>query len=198
MQDEFINLRSVLRRTVVFITHDLIEALKLGDRIAIMKDGEMVQLGTPEEIVAQPADEYVSEFVRDVPRGKVIAAENVMEVPPVLVSSDQSLEVAIEGMREKRVTVAFVVDANGKLEGIVTMEQAIAAARNGSTKAGEVAQRGSSFISIDTPLEQCLPLVAEGNVPVAVLDEEQHLKGVITRSALIHAMCLDDGANGES
>ncbi len=197
MQDEFINLRSVVKKTVVFITHDFIEALKLGDRIAIMKDGEIVQIGTAEEIVAHPADEYVSEFVKDVPRGKVVAVESIMEQPPVLVGSAQSLEVAIEGMRVKRVTVAFVVDADGRLKGIVTMEQAITAARNGLTKAEEAAQQGFPFTSPDTPVEQCLHLVAEGNVPVAVLDEEQRLLGVVTRPALIHTVYSGDQATRE-
>lgn len=197
MQDEFINLRSVVKKTVIFITHDFIEALKLGDRIAIMRDGEIVQVGTAEEIVAHPADEYVSEFVKDVPRGKVVAAESIMEEPPVLVGSDQSLEVAIEGMRVNRVTVAFVVDADGRLKGIVTMERAIVAARNGLTRAEEAAQQGFPFTSPDTPVEQCLHLVAEGNVPVAVLDEEQRLQGVVTRLALIHAMYSGDRATRE-
>ena len=197
MQDEFINLRSVVKKTVVFITHDFIEALKLGDRIAIMRDGEIVQIGTAEEIVAHPADEYVSEFVKDVPRGKVVTAESIMEQPPVLVGSAQNLEVAIEGMRVKRVTVAFVVDADGRLKGIVTMEQAITAARNGLTKAEEAAQQGFPFTSPDTPVEQCLHLVAEGNVPVAVLDKEQRLLGVVTRPALIHTVYSGDQATRE-
>ena len=186
-----------MKKTVLFITHDFIEALKLGDRIAIMKDGEIVQIGTAEEIVAHPADEYVSEFVKDVPRGKVVAVESIMEQPPVLVGSAQNLEVAIEGMRVKRVTVAFVVDADGRLKGIVTMEQAIAAARNGLTKAEEAAQQGFPFTSPDTPVEQCLHLVAEGNVPVAVLDEEQRLLGVVTRPALIHTVYSGDQATRE-
>ena len=198
MQDEFLNLRSVVKRTVLFITHDLIEALKLGDRIAIMKDGEIVQIGTPQEIVAQPADEYVGEFVRDVPRGKVVTAESIMEPPPVLVGSDDSSEVAIEGMKANRVTVAFVVEADGRLKGIVTMEQAITGARNGLTKAGEVAEQAFIFTSPDTPVEECLPLVAEGNVPVAVLDKEQRLLGVITRPTLIHALQLDSGNSNEN
>jgi glycine betaine/proline transport system ATP-binding protein len=197
MQDEFINLRSVVKKTVLFITHDFIEALKLGDRIAIMSDGEIVQVGTAEEIVAHPADEYVSEFVKDVPRGKVVAVESIMEQPPVLVGSAQSLEVAIEGMRVKRVTVAFVVDADGRLKGIVTMEQAITAARNGLTKAEEAAQQGFPFTSPDTLVEQCLHLVADGNVPVAVLDKEQRLLGVVTRPALIHTVYAGDRATQE-
>ncbi|MFC2056758.1 glycine betaine/L-proline ABC transporter ATP-binding protein [Chloroflexota bacterium] len=188
MQDEFINLRSVMKKTVVFITHDLLEALKLGDRIAIMKDGEIVQIGTPQEIVAQPADDYVSEFVKDVPRGQVIPVASIIEEVPVLVRSEQSLEEAIEGMKTKRVKVAFVIDGDGRLKGITTMEKAIVSVRSGVTKVEEVVQREFPFTSPDTPAEQVLPLVAEGDVPVAVLDDEQHLLGIVTRSALIQAM----------
>ena len=195
MQDEFINLRSVVKKTVIFITHDLIEALKLGDRIAIMKDGEIVQIGTPEEIVSQPADDYVSEFVRDVPRGKVVLAESIMEKPAVLISSDQNPEVVIEELKAKRAAVAFVIDADGRLEGIVTMEQAKAAAEKRLTKIEEVVKKEFPSTSPDTTVEQVLPLVAEGNVPVAVLDEKKRLLGVVTRLALIHAMYAGNEAN---
>jgi len=196
MQDEFINLRSVMKKTVVFITHDLIEALKLGDRIAIMKDGEIVQIGTPEEIVASPADDYVSEFVKDVPRGKVIPAQSIMEEPPVVVQSDQDIEVAINEMAANRCVVAFVIDGDGRLKGITTMKQAITAARKGPVRAGEMAQQEFPSTSPDTPLEESLHLVAEGNIPVAVLDDEQRLLGVITRPALIQAMQSSDSNGG--
>jgi glycine betaine/proline transport system ATP-binding protein len=78
MQDEVVRLQSELHKTVVFITHDLAEALKLGDRIAIMRDGRFVQVGTPQEVVAEPADDYVRDFVRDVPRGHVLTARSIM------------------------------------------------------------------------------------------------------------------------
>ena len=198
MQDEFINLRSVVKKTVIFITHDLLEALRLGDRIAIMKDGEIVQIGTPEEIVSNPADDYVSEFVKDVPRGKVISAESIMEAPPVVVKSEEDIEHAIEGMKTQRATVAFVVDADNKLQGTVTMEQAISAARNGNSKAGEIVQSGAASTLSSTPVEQCLNMVADGNVPVAVLDEQQHLLGVITRPTLINAIYSGDETNGDN
>jgi glycine betaine/proline transport system ATP-binding protein len=195
MQDEFINLRSVVKKTVIFITHDLIEALKLGERIAIMKDGEIVQIGTPEEIVSQPADDYVSEFVRDVPRGKVVLAESIMDKPAVLVSRDHNPEAVIEELKAKRTAVAFITDADGRLKGIVTKEKAIAAAEKGLKKIDKVAQKEFPATSPDTTVEQILPLVAEGNVPVVVLDKKKHLLGVVTRSALIHAMYAEDENN---
>src|SRR3989337_466606 len=78
MQDEVIKLQREVRKTMIFITHDLMEALKLGDRIAIMKDGRFVQVGTPEEVVAHPADDYVADFTRDVPRAHVFTARSIM------------------------------------------------------------------------------------------------------------------------
>lgn len=79
MQEELIRLQKMMHKTIIFITHDFLEALKLGDHIAIMKDGEVVQVGTPEEIVARPVNKYVSEFTRDVPRGKVLTARSIMK-----------------------------------------------------------------------------------------------------------------------
>jgi glycine betaine/proline transport system ATP-binding protein len=83
MQDEFLRLQKMLHKTIVFITHDFLEALRLGDRIAIMKDGEVVQIGTPSEVVMRPANDYVAEFTQDVPRVKVITVGECMTVGPV-------------------------------------------------------------------------------------------------------------------
>jgi len=188
MQDEFINLRTTLKRTVIFITHDLLEALKLGDRIAIMKDGEIVQIGTPQEIVAQPADDYVAEFVQDVPLGQVLPVAHIMDEAPVVLKSNQSPEEATNEMAEKRVTVAFVVDNYDRLRGITTMEKAIAAARTDVSRVEEIIIDDFPSTSPETPLEQVLPLVADGNVPVAILDERQRLLGVVDRANLISAM----------
>ncbi len=198
MQDEFINLRATVKRTVVFITHDLLEALKLGDRVAIMKDGVIVQIGTPQEIVSQPADDYVSEFVKDVPRGQVIPAERIMEQPPVLVGSEQNLEEAMKEMRTKRIAVAFVVDGDGRLKGITTMEQAEVSLKNGVEKAGQAAQRKFPSTFPEATLEQCLPLVADDDTPLAILDEKKRLLGIITRPALIEAMQIDTANNNEN
>ncbi len=197
MQDEFIKLRSTVKKTVVFITHDLLEALKLGDRIAIMKDGEIVQLGTPQEIVAQPSDDYVSEFVKDVPRAKVILAEAIMEEPKVVVWGNFDVEVAIEEMTTNQAVVAFITDSRGRLEGVVTMNQAIEAARGGSIKLGDIASREFPSTSPNSPLEESLHLMADSDLPVAVLDEGKHLLGVITRQTLIRAIRQEQPKKGK-
>ena len=197
MQEEFLNLRAKVKKTVVFITHDLLEALNLGDRIAIMRDGAVVQLGTPEEIVTKPADDYVREFVKDVPRGKVVPVNTIMEQPQLVTSGEQSVSAVLEEMEKKDVDLAFVVNSDMVYEGVLTREQATAAKENGSMKIGEVASREFPTTSPNAPLEQCLPLVAEGDTPVAVLDEKKHLVGVITRPALLKAVQPSGGNSGE-
>ncbi|MGB2826955.1 MAG: CBS domain-containing protein, partial [Dehalococcoidales bacterium] len=198
MQEEFINLRSKMKKTVVFITHDLLEALTLGDRVAIMRDGTIVQLGTPEEIVTNPADDYVREFVKDVPRGKVVPVNNIMEEPPLVTGGERPVSAVIEEMETKEVDFAFVVDSNGVCEGVFTRQQAMDAKEERSKKIGEVASREFPTTSPDAPLEQCLSLVAEDDTPVAVLDEEQRLVGVVTRPALLKAVQSNGGDNGEA
>ena len=91
MQDQLIGLQQMVRKTMVFITHDFLEALKVGDRVAIMKDGEFVQIGSPEELVSNPVNDYVRDFTRDVPRSKVLTARSVMTPPRVHVTADEGL-----------------------------------------------------------------------------------------------------------
>ena len=123
MQDELISIQSELRKTIVFITHDLNEALKLGDRIAIMRDGEIIQEGSPEEIVTLPSDDFVTEFVRDVSRAKVIRTKAIMREPAVVVSERQSPRVALHAMVNHGIDAVFLIARDFTLRGILTREQ---------------------------------------------------------------------------
>jgi glycine betaine/proline transport system ATP-binding protein len=130
MQDELIRLQKTMQRTVVFITHDFAEALRLGDRIAIMKDGSFDQIGTPEEIVANPATPYVREFVNDVPRAKVLSVKTVTvdgqpSVGGRTVVSTAKIETIIPMLLERDETIT-VVDANNHVIGVVN-RQSVAA-----------------------------------------------------------------------
>jgi glycine betaine/proline transport system ATP-binding protein len=201
MQEEFLNLRRQLKKTVVFITHDLLEALTLGDRVAIMRDGEIVQLGTPVEIVNSPSDDYVREFVKDVPRGKVLPVRDIMEKPLVVITEEQSMAAAIKEMEKKEAEFAFVVDSTGIFKGALTKAQAIAIKKDdGSVKASEALDPESPTALPDSTLEYCLQLVAESDIPVAILDETRHLQGMVTRTAIIQASGgngSQNGANGK-
>jgi len=137
MQDEVVRLQKELKKTMIFITHDLMEALKLGDRIAIMKEGQFIQVGTPEEVVAHPADDYVADFTRDVPRAHVLTARTIMRQPngdadyagdvasstivqdllPLVVSSDRPFRVVDDGAQ------IGVVDRTAVLSAMVEKER---------------------------------------------------------------------------
>ena len=195
MQDEFINLMSVVQKTIVFITHDLNEALKLGERIAIMKDGEIVQLGSPEEIVSDPADEYVTEFVRDVPRSKVIPVRNIMREPEVALYSWQGPKVALHEMREKDIQYAFVMDTGRRLRGVITLDEARRAIKDGVVRLSKIVKGNALQIGADQPIEEVIPLAATSDNPVAVVDEDERLVGEVPRVALLLGMAGKDNSN---
>ncbi len=195
MQDEFINLRDTVKKTVIFITHDLAEALKLGYRIAIMKDGVIVQIGTPMEIVSNPADDYVKEFVRDVSRGDVLPASSIMQRPSVRAREGADLKSVLNDMKNREADMAFVADNFGKMKGVVTAPQAEASLEEGVEKVDDIIQTEFPQASSDTSLSECLPLIAEGEIPLLILDDNRHLLGIITRKDLIDAMQSETSDN---
>jgi len=195
MQDEFLNLITEVHKTIVFITHDLGEALKMGERIVIMKDGKIVQIGSPEEIVVGPADEYVTEFVRDVPRSKVVPVRNIMKEPAVTLYSWQGPKVAIHEMREKDVQYAFLMDPGRRLRGVITLDEARQAAKNGVIRLSKMAKGNALQIGADQPIEEVIPLAAATDNPVAVIDEDERLIGEVPRTELLLGMAGKENGN---
>ncbi|MFC1847755.1 glycine betaine/L-proline ABC transporter ATP-binding protein [Chloroflexota bacterium] len=188
MQDEFINLMLMVQKTIVFITHDLSEALKMGDRIAIMKDGEIVQIGSPEEIVASPADDYVSEFVRDVPLSKVVSAKSIMQWPYCIVYFWQGPRVAMTVLRRADVDHALVVDAEGRFIGSVTYDELASAAAQNVTQLRNMTLDSELKIGPDEAIEEIIPLAASSGHAVAVVDEDGRLVGEVPHYALMMGM----------
>src|SRR5699024_5486266 len=125
MQLELLDIQERLQKTIIFITNDVNEAFKLGDRVAVMKDGKVNQIGTPEEIIENPADDYISEFIKDIDRSKVFQAEHIMIKPNALVSMKDGLNVARKEMEENGISSVFVVDRSRHVKGIVTIDDAI-------------------------------------------------------------------------
>ena len=185
MQDELLSLQSELRKTIVFITHDLNEALKLGDRIAIMRDGEIVQEGSPEEIVTLPTDQYVTEFVRDVSRAKVIQAKAIMREPDAVVYERQGPRAALHTMDSNHLDAVFLIARDFTLRGILTAEQVKAMAAQGRSTLEEVQVTPALTTSPETYLEEIIPIAAKSGHPVAVVDDDGSLLGEIRRSALL-------------
>ena len=195
MQDELIALQTELHKTIVFITHDLNEALKLGDRIAIMRDGEIVQLGTPEQIVTTPADDYVAEFIQDVSRSKVIQSSAIMQQPNAVIHEWQGPRAALLVMRSNDTDVAFVLGHGSKLRGILTEDRAAELARQNVEKLQGVQTDQVMTTTQDSFIEEIIPMAAQTEHPIAVIDEEGRLLGEVHRGALL-AGISEDGQEG--
>ena len=193
MQDELLDLQEKMKRTIVFITHDLDEAIKLGDRIAIMRDGEVVQVGTSEEILTEPANDYVARFVENVDRSKIITAGSIMITRPAVARlRKEGPEVLIRKMKERDITVLPVIDENDKLIGEITLESAAILRRKGIKSIQEAVQSVVHSVTEDTKIEDLLPLITKTNSPIYVVNEERELKGLVPLSSIVVEMTGKD------
>ncbi|WP_100333551.1 quaternary amine ABC transporter ATP-binding protein [Bacillus alkalisoli] len=188
MQDELLTLQSKYGKTILFITHDLDEALKLGDRIAIMKNGSIVQIGTAEEILENPANEYVYNFVEDVDRSKVLVASNIMKKPDVVTVWKDGPRVAVKKMEEAGISSIFVVDKDKKLKGILTIDAAIEAYKE-IKWVEDVLEQGYHTTAPDTPLSELIGVAAESKYPIAVVEDDR-LLGIIVRVSILSGLVL--------
>lgn len=180
MQDELLTLQKSLKKTIIFITHDLNEALLLGDRIAIMKDGEIVQIGTAQDIVSAPANDYVSAFVADIDRGRVFTAETVATEASVMQLADDTAGDAVKTMEEQNLNAIYVLDGT-EIAGIVTYQQAAAADRDSGAEdvpLSEVIITDFATTDASTQLADLYGPASSG-LPIAVTDEDNNLVGVV-------------------
>ncbi|MEK6265964.1 MAG: glycine betaine/L-proline ABC transporter ATP-binding protein [Clostridium sp.] len=196
MQDELLGLQLSMHKTIIFITHDLDEALKIGDRIAIMKDGIISQIGTPEEIMTNPADDYVRKFVEDVDRSKVFSAQHVMKHPETIEVEKHGPRVALQRMKQAGISSIYVVNKNREFLGVVTADAASEAVKNGNKDIYDVMITDVPVVAPDLSLNDLFEIIHNSPVPVAVV-EEKILKGIIVRGAVLAALAgnevnLDD------
>ena len=182
MQDELLDLQEKVHKTILFITHDLDEALKLGDRIAIMKDGKIVQTGTPEEILTNPANDYVKAFVENVDRGGIVTANTVMFKNPANVRIKQDgPRAALRKMSNAGVTSLPVIDEDGKFIGFVKDDDMKEMEDKGMRDIKEYmyTKEQVTAVTADTPVADLLPLFLDTNLNLAVIDESKKLIGVV-------------------
>ena len=186
MQDELLRLQSVVRKTMVFITHDFLEAIKMGDHIAIMKDGEFVQIGTPEEIVANPVDDYVRDFSEDVPRHKVLTVNSIMNNDCCCCGENETVSGALEMMDRHQTQAAFIVDSNKSYQGTLTREQAMADSKSGSPMSQLINKE--TVVSPDALIETLITTATRLNHPIPVVDSDNKLLGAVDHRAILLAI----------
>ncbi|HGA1087392.1 TPA: glycine betaine/L-proline ABC transporter ATP-binding protein [Streptococcus agalactiae] len=187
MQDELLDLQDTNKQTIIFISHDLNEALRIGDRIALMKDGEIMQIGTGEEILTNPANDFVREFVEDVDRSKVLTAQNIMIKPLTTVLEIDGPQVALTRMHREEVSMLMATNRRRQLLGSLTADAAIEARKKG-LPLSEVIDKDVVTVSKDTVITDIMPLIYDSSAPIAVTDDNDRLLGVIIRGRVIEAL----------
>lgn len=187
MQEQLVELQASLGKTIVFITHDLNEAMFLGDRIAVMRDGRIVQIGTPEEILTDPANDYVEQFVQDVDRARVLTASSVMVPGRAVIQQNAGPRAALRAMQEAVSSAAVVTGRDRKVVGMVTDRDAMKLVRSGENSL-DSKLKPLPTVDADTPLIDLFVPSVESPLPVTVTDAEQRLLGVIPRVTLLAAL----------
>ncbi|XHV49814.1 glycine betaine/L-proline ABC transporter ATP-binding protein [Streptococcus dysgalactiae subsp. equisimilis] len=187
MQDELLDLQDSMKQTIIFISHDLNEALRIGDRIALMKDGQIMQIGTGEEILTNPANDFVREFVEDVDRSKVLTAQNIMIKPLTTTIELDGPQVALNRMHNEEVSMLMATNRRRQLVGSLTADAAIEARKKG-LPLSEVIDRDVRTVSKDTVITDIMPLIYDSSAPIAVTDDDNRLLGVVIRGRVIEAL----------
>ena len=187
MQSELLELQSRLKKTIIFITHDINEAFKLGDRVAVMRGGSIVQIGAPEEILNNPSDEYIEDFVKDIDRTKVVQAKDIMQRANALVSIKDGVRVAIKEMQANSISSVFVIDKDRVLQGIVTIDDCIQAAREGKSLK-EILKHDYYTTKKDVYIQHLIDKGVETRYPIVVIDEENKVLGIIVRTSILSGL----------
>jgi glycine betaine/proline transport system ATP-binding protein len=192
MQDELLEMQAELHKTILFISHDLNEALRIGNHILIMRDGAVIQVGTPEDILTAPADDYVARFIEDVDRSKVITAGTVMIKPYTVNIDSDGPRVALRRMQHNEVSTLMVVNSQRELLGMIDATDTIELIKSDREKQvqglADIVQRDVPTTSIETPLRDLLDQFAQTALPITVVDEHKRLRGVVIRGAVLAAM----------
>jgi len=187
MQDQLIELQETLHKTIIFITHDLDEALRIGDRIAILKDGLLVQKGTPDEILLQPADDYVEAFVKDVNRARALTVETVMKPPSFRISAETIGE-ALAEMRRHKGDYGYYVNDDG-YQGVLTQEALEDAPKSDhGNKIDDTIMEDINPVAPDTVLEDVIPDTLDTDYPLPVVNDDGDLEGQLSRSSLVKVL----------
>lgn len=187
MQFELLTIQRKLDKTIIFITHDINEAFKIGDRVAIMKDGEVIQIDTPERMTSNPKTEYVKRFIDSADKTQVISVKNVMITPNSMVRLRDNPQIAIKAMRENDVSSAYVIAEKTKFQGVVTLDDALRAQREG-LDLSDILIRDVTTTSPDALLTDIISSATESRFPLAVVDEDNNLKGIVSKVHVLSSM----------
>ncbi len=194
MQDELIELQQKMKKTIIFITHDLDEALKLGDQIMLMKDGEVIQIGKPEDILSNPADEYVERFVQGVNRSDLLTAADIMVKPWTTIGIHKGPRFAFAECKKYGLEHLLVTGEGRTLTGTVSIDAIKEAIEAGESTLENILKTDEvNRVAPDTKIKDIIELTLQSSVPVAVVNEDEKLLGVIIKGSILRALMTGRG-----
>ncbi|NLL90419.1 MAG: glycine betaine/L-proline ABC transporter ATP-binding protein [Dehalococcoidales bacterium] len=194
MQEELISLQQEIKKTVVFVTHDLDEALRLGDRIAIMRDGAIEQIGTADEILSNPANEYVEKFLQGIDVSKILDANSISKWPREVIRKTESVSIALHRMKKADMDYLFVLGARNKLVGMILREDVLKLAKDRQTSIKDIIKE-TNTVQSNTIMRDVYHELRIAEKDLAVVDDKGRFLGVITHSVLL--MTLDERKGGD-
>lgn len=190
LQFELLRIQEQTGKTIIFITHDINEAFKLGSRVGILRDGRMIQLDTPEKMLSAPANDYVRRFIDSVDTTKVLTVKHIMTVPGSVIKKTDGANVALNSMRASGVSSAYVVSDYMHFDGIITLEGALSV-RDGKKTFEEAIVREVPFVrNLDAPVSSIVPLAAKTQYPLAVVDEHDVFRGIVTKASVLSSLSV--------
>ena len=185
MQQELQELQHSTQKTTVFITHDLDEAINIGDRIVLLKDGEVVQIGTPEEILTKPADDYVKRFVEGVDMSKILTAEHAMRPVRATARESDGPRTTLRKMSENSIDSIYVTSRNRTLLGLVEIDSLELAAQEGKDDICNIMTQDFRSVGLNEPLQNLFAMFNKKNFPIAVVDDDKRLLGVVVKGTVL-------------
>lgn len=195
MQLELIKLQKQLQKTIVFITHDVNEAFKIGDRIAVMKDGHVVQIGTPEEIIDEPANDYIVDFTQDIDRSKVLQAKHILTETKMTANMNDPVSSAIQKMDRHSISSIFVVNDMEQVEGIITIDDAVKAAKRKESME-HIIKRNIEVVHEEEYVSDIIPKTLDTKYPLAVVNDARKLQGIVLKVHVLSGLISSEENNG--
>lgn len=191
LQFELLRIQQKMGKTIIFITHDINEAFRLGTHVGILRDGRMIQIGTPEEMITHPADNYVRSFINNADSSKIFTVRNVMSTQTCIVRNVDGASLALRNMKSSGVSSAYVVDEHLHFIGIITLDAAVQVL-SGYTSFDKAILRNVPIVdNIDTPIADIMPLSASTPFPLPVVDENGLFCGIVTKASVISSFVMN-------
>ena len=192
MQDQLLDIQEKMHKTIIFISHDLNEALRIGDHILIMHDGTIDQIGDPETILTNPANDYVKRFIEDVDRTKALTVKSVMTTADTININKTGPRVALRRMRANDISSIYVVDDEHRFVGFLDSDDVANLIRKGSKDLKSIMKTDVPTTGPDVLISDLMDKISHTPIPYAVLDDQHHLLGIILRGSVLAAIAGEE------